>query len=119
MIRIIVAGSRTFNNYPLLKHTLNNFIQQLGAYDSIEIVSGGAPGADRFGERYAREQGYSLKIFPAHWNLYGKRAGYLRNAEMADYADCLVAFWDCQSPGTKHMINLAMQKGLKVCCINF
>ena len=68
MIRIIVAGSRTFNNYPLLKHTLNNFIQQLGACNSIEIVSGGARGADRFGERYAIEQGYSLKIYPAHWD---------------------------------------------------
>lgn len=119
MLKIIVAGSRSFNNYPLLDYTLDKFVQKLKPIDSIEIVSGGARGADRFGEKYAKEHGYALKVFPAHWDLYGKRAGYLRNAEMADYADCLVAFWDSQSPGTKHMINLAIQKGLKVCCVNF
>ena len=119
MVKIIIAGSRSFENYPLLEQTLDEFIASLDPKKSVEIVSGGARGADRLGEKYARSRCYALKIFPANWDFYGKRAGYIRNAEMAEYADCLVAFWDCQSRGTQHMINLAIQKGLKICCINF
>ena len=83
MIRIIIAGSRTFNNYPLLKKTLDECISNLETNEEIQIVSGGARGADKLGEKYAKERGYSLKIFPANWDKYGKRAGYLRNNEMA------------------------------------
>ena len=119
MIRIIIAGSRTFNNYPLLKKTLDECIYNLETDEEIQIVSGGARGADKLGERYAKERGYSLKIFPADWNRYGKRAGFLRNNEMAEYADCLAAFWDNQSRGTKHMIDLAVKHKLKVCVTSF
>lgn len=66
------------------------------------------------GERYALERGYSIKKFPADWNTYGKRAGYLINTEMANYADILIAFWDGKSKGTHHMINLARRANLKV-----
>ena len=119
MVKIIIAGSRSFETYPLLANTSDALKARLEKKKSVEIVSGGARGADRLGEKYARSRGYALKIFPANWDFYGKRAGYIRNAEMAEYADCLVAFWDCQSRGTQHMINLAIQKGLKVCCVNF
>jgi len=82
--------------------------------DDIEIVSGGARGADALGERYAKDRGYSLRVFPAEWDRYGKRAGYLRNAEMAKYANALLAFWDGESRGTRHMIQIARESGLKV-----
>ena len=118
MKKIIVAGTRTFNNYQALRYILDTFIDALEDTD-IEIVSGGARGADALGEKYAAEHSLPLKIFPAKWDQYGKRAGYLRNAQMADYADILVAFWDGKSKGTQHMINLAEHKGLDVYCFNY
>lgn len=119
-IRIIIAGSRSFDDYDKLCKDVDKLISMqiffgsLGAYESkdIEIVSGGARGADKLGERYAKEHNLPLKIFSADWNKYGKRAGYIRNTEMAEYANCLIAFWDGQSKGTAHMIDLAPKHDL-------
>lgn len=123
MIRIIVAGSRNFNNYSLLEQSLMDYIAGNFDPNEIEIISGGARGADSLGERFARECQLKLKRFPADWDRYGKSAGYLRNAEMADYAKqktgVLFAFWDGQSRGTQHMINLATTKGLEVHVVKF
>jgi len=71
-----------------------------------EIVSGGARGVDRLGERYARQRGLPCTVFPAQWGKYGKSAGPIRNAEMAKYADYGVAVWDGESRGTAHMLKL-------------
>jgi len=114
-MKIIIAGSRNFNDYNLLKSSCDNLLTQ---FTNIEIVSGTARGADKLGERYAREKGYSIKQFPANWNL-GKSAGYIRNDEMAQYADMLIAFWDGTSKGTKHMIDLANKRGIKVEIVNY
>jgi hypothetical protein len=113
-MKVIIAGSRNFNDYNLLKSSCDNLLTQ---FTNIEIVSGTARGADKLGERYAREKGYSIKEFPANWNL-GKSAGYIRNDEMAQYADMLIAFWDGTSKGTKHMIDLANKRSLKVIVID-
>lgn len=121
--RIIVAGSRNFTNYDLLKDILDSFIDQLPKSAQIEIISGRARGADSLGEKFAKEMGYSLKYFPADWKHLGKKAGYIRNNEMAEYAfgaiGHLFAFWDGQSKGTEHMINLAHKHGLVVHVINY
>ena len=115
MQRIIIAGGRDFNDEHLLTQSCDKIIG-----DSIcEIVSGGARGADRLGEFYAMEKNLEVKRFPADWDQFGKRAGFLRNAEMADYADTLIAFWDGESRGTKHMIDLANQNGLVVHIIKY
>ena len=124
-IRIIIAGSRSFDNYDKLCKEVDEFISMqmffagLGAYKSkeVEIVSGGARGADKLGERYAKEHNLRLKIFPADWDKYGKRAGYIRNTEMAEYANCLIAFWDGKSKGTAHMIVLAPKYDLMTAII--
>ena len=63
--------------------------------------------------------GYSVKEFPAQWNEFGKRAGYIRNEEMAKYADACVAFWDGESKGTKHMIDLANKHKIEVRVIKY
>ena len=111
MYKVIVAGTRTFEDYDYLCECLDEQILALteenDIIDDIQIVSGGAKGADSLGERYAKERGYSLKIFPAEWNKYGKAAGPKRNEEMAKYADACICFWDRKSRGTAHMISLA------------
>ena len=119
MYKIIVAGSRDFNDYELLKLEINNFITNCennlnASNNKIEIISGNARGADKLGEKYAKEYNYSCSIKPADWNKYGKRAGYLRNADMAQEANALIAFWDGKSKGTNHMIQLAKQANLTI-----
>jgi len=112
MFKVIIAGSRSFQDYSTLKTYADFKLSNIK--DTIEIVSGGAKGADSLGERYAKEKGYLLKIFLADWEQYGKAAGYLRNVQMAEYANALIAFWDGKSRGTMHMIQIAHSYGLKV-----
>lgn len=115
-MKVIIAGGRDFYDYELLK-TRCNII--LSIVTDIEIVCGMAKGADLLGKRYAEERGFKVKEFPADWNTHGKKAGPMRNAEMANYADALIAFWDGTSTGTCHMIEKAKQKGLKIRVIKY
>lgn len=116
-IRVIIAGGRDYTDYHRLKMYMDCLLEPLDK-SQIEIISGGAKGADSLGERYARESGYKLKRFPANWNKYGKAAGPIRNKEMALYAaevtGVLVAFWDGSSRGTYDMITRAEEYGLQV-----
>lgn len=110
-MRVIVAGSRTFGNYTDLKNKLNlifNFWQNY----NITIISGGAKGADALGERYAKERGYKLEIYPAKWDKYGKSAGYKRNEQMAGIATHCIVFQVDNSRGSNHMCNIALEFGL-------
>ena len=118
MFKLIVAGTRCFNDYTFMIDKLD-FLLSNKSSSEIEIVSGGARGADSLGEKYAKHRGYKLTIFKANWDLYGKSAGYRRNAEMADYADACVVFWDGKSKGTKHMIDLANKKGIRCVVIEY
>lgn len=113
-MRTIIAGSRTFVDYELMKFHLQNY-----RFPITSIISGCAKGADSLGEQYAIEKGIPLEKYPANWNKYGKSAGYRRNEQMADVADALIAFWDGESKGTKHMIDIAVSKKLKVKIINY
>jgi hypothetical protein len=109
-MRLIVAGSRTFTDYARLSAVLDRLL----GTKVPEIVSGGARGTDALGERYAREHGLKLTVMPADWETNGKAAGPIRNRQMAEYGTHLVAFWDGASPGTKHMIDAALDRGLSV-----
>lgn len=108
MIRCIVAGGRDFTDYAFAKERLDAIFARQGA---VEIVSGGARGADALGERYAAERGWPVKRFPADWSQ-GRKAGPVRNAQMAAYATHLVALPGGR--GTADMIRQARAAGLEV-----
>lgn len=112
--RVIIAGTRTFDDYEFLCYHCDYFLSEMRKKRRIVIVSGRANGADQMGERYARERGYSLRTYPANWERYGNRAGPIRNELMAQNADALIAYWDGRSPGTKNMIDMARDYGLLV-----
>ncbi|MBR0303876.1 MAG: DUF2493 domain-containing protein [Clostridia bacterium] len=84
----------------------------------IEIIGGGANGADRFGEEYALMRGLPYRLFLPDWKKYKRGAGIVRNREMAQYSSeeigVLFAFWDGKSKGTKNMIQTAKRLGLNV-----
>lgn len=115
-MKLIIAGGRDFSDYDLLTKEVETLI--VGEAD-VEIVSGGAKGADRLGEFFAIDHDLPIKRFPADWDRYGKAAGFKRNSEMADYADHCICFWDGKSKGTGHMINLAKNKGLHITIVNY
>ena len=111
-MKVIIAGSRGFTDYKILYDFCDYIIGE--PEDEVEIVSGTAKGADKLGERYAKDKKYKLKEFPANWEEHGKSAGYRRNFEMAKYADLLIAFHDGESKGTQNMIDIANKKGINV-----
>jgi len=117
--RVIIAGGRDFDDYELLKTTVDKLLATKSKTHNIIIVSGTARGADQLGERYARERDYALSQYAAIWETYGKSAGYIRNQEMADTADALIAFWNGESRGTMHMINIAETKKLLVRVVRY
>ena len=105
----IVAGSRTFQNYPFLCKELDKIKEQID-----EIVCGEARGADTLGRTYAYDNDILIKSYPADWERYGKSAGFVRNEEMATYADKAIIFWDGKSVGSKDMIDKMEKLGKEV-----
>jgi hypothetical protein len=110
-IRVIIAGSRGFADYGLMKNNMD-FILNFWKHHKITIISGTARGADQLGEQYAVEHGHAVERYPADWNKHGKSAGYKRNVEMADQATHCVVFQVGSSAGSTHMANVALSKGL-------
>jgi hypothetical protein len=109
-MKVIIAGSREFADYELLKKAMSEC-----GFEVTEVVSGHAPGADALGERWADDNGIPIKPFPAEWEKYGnKAAGPLRNEKMAQYGEALVAFVSQKSKGTVDMIKRARSRNLKV-----
>lgn len=125
--RVIVAGSRDFKDYEFLKRKLDII---LANKTNVEIVSGkqrtrgkeGDYGADYLGERYAAERGHAVAEFPADWDGLGRKAGHVRNEEMAVYAapdgGCVI-FRVNMSPGSTSMANYANKYSLKLKIYDF
>lgn len=111
-MKVAVIGSRTFNDYELLRQTLSKLEITL-------VVSGGAKGADSLGEEYANANNIPTKIFLPDWEKYGKSAGMLRNSDIINEAEIVVAFWDGESKGCKDAIAKANKLNKKVLIISF
>lgn len=113
-MKLIIAGSRDIEDYDLVRSLVmkSGFWKKYGK--KIEVVSGMARGIDKVGVDFAKKNGLQLHARPADWDKHGKAAGHVRNSEMANEADALLAVWDGESPGTKGMIQIARAKGLEV-----
>ena len=103
-MRVIIAGSRDITEYTDVYEAI---LESRWKDDITEVISGGARGVDKLGERFAREHNLPVTHFLANWNKHGKAAGYIRNQEMAMNADALIAVWDMKSKGTANMIEVA------------
>lgn len=124
-----VVGSRSFDNWKLLKQTLDCYIRK----DKDIICSGGADGADSLAERYADTYLDSRKIVhEARWQdfsepcvkkwgrygAYNALAGHRRNSLIVEDSDIIIAFWNGKSTGTKNTIDKAHKKGIPVVIVN-
>jgi hypothetical protein len=122
-IGLIIAGTRTFDDYESLKTEVNKFIKTdlhiPNPQGSMFIISGYANGPDKMGIRYAQELNIEYRIMKADWNKYGKSAGYVRNREMAKIAKACIVFWDTKSKGTENMIKLAFEYKLNLTIVTY
>jgi hypothetical protein len=130
-MRLIIAGSRSITSYEDVKKSIETSLREWGLSpkDITEVVSGHAgftkvdgkwlPNVDRLGERWAKENGIAVRLFPADWDRHGKRAGHMRNQDMARFlADngggYLVVVWDGVSKGSYSMIEYGNKYNLKI-----
>lgn len=110
-MRVAVIGSRTFNDYDEVKSVLSTLKITL-------LISGGAKGADSLGEKYAKENNIETKIFYPDWSKHGKKAGFLRNSDIINEAELIIAFWDGHSKGTKDSLDKALKLNKRVLIIS-
>jgi YspA, cpYpsA-related SLOG family len=108
-MRTIIAGSRNITDYNLLKQVIIE-----SGFNISVVISGNAMGTDFLGEKYAKEFNIPLELYPADWNRYGRSAGPIRNGEMAEKAEALIALNFNNSKGTSNMISQAKSKNLKI-----
>lgn len=110
-MKAAIIGSRGFDNYNLVCETLSEYENQITL-----MVSGGAKGADKLGEKWAKEKNKEVLIFYPEWEKYGKSAGFKRNKDIIENSDIVFAFWDGQSKGTQSSIELSkkLNKELKI-----
>lgn len=115
-MKLIIAGSRSFDDYWFLEQAVESFIMSYGyPLEDVEIVSGGATGADKLGEKYATKNNLKLtKMLPDYVQYNPKSAPIMRNKRMAKYATHCIVFWDGVSSGTRNMINEAKKQGLEL-----
>lgn len=117
MFKVIIAGSREFDNYDMLKEKCDKILsRKVNEGEEIVIVSGTARGADTLGEKYAEERGYKIERYPANWDKYGKKAGYLRNKKMAEVSNACIVFLSskAENKGSKMMISIATEEKLLI-----
>lgn len=105
-MKLIVAGGRDFTDTNRMIAELQKLVESGEITDSPELVCGMARGADMLAYSLWANNKMPIHNFPANWNKHGKSAGYKRNQEMGEFADAAVCFWDGNSKGTKHMIDI-------------
>ena len=110
-MKIAIIGSRGFDDYELLKRSLEPFRDQITL-----VISGGAKGADSLGEKWARENGIETKIFLPEYSKFGRGATFIRNEYIVKESESVFSFWDGSSKGTKHAMRIAekMDKEVKI-----
>lgn len=103
-MKIAIIGSRN------LQISIDSYISK----DVTEIITGGARGIDTLAYKYAKKNNIPCKIYPPMYEFYGKAAPIVRNKQIVEHSDLVLAFWDGVSPGTKFTIDYAKKINKKV-----
>lgn len=112
-MKTIIAGSRRITDPSLVQKAVGTC-----GWKITEVVCGEARGVDSLGKIWANNNSIPVASFIPYWGIHGRAAGHIRNAEMAKYADALIAIWDGRSPGTRSMISLAKSHRLRIHVLN-
>lgn len=118
-VQLIIAGGRDFTDEPLVRERLIK-MEEMGLFtNGVELICGMAKGADNTGFDIFHKAGLTIHAYHPDWGGLGKRAGFVRNAQMGDAADMALIFWDGQSKGTKHMIDYMEKLGKPVYLVRY
>ena len=98
-MKLAVIGSRSFDNFELLNKEIISLNTEI-----IQIISGGAQGADSLAEKWSIQNNVKITVIKPDWLKYGKGAGIKRNEEIIKNCDFCIAFWDGKSKGTTSSI---------------
>jgi hypothetical protein len=113
MVRILITGSRTWDDEALIWASMRRVIEAYPLGEQVTVVHGDAPGADSIAARCAIRDGHIVEAHPADWDRYSKRAGFIRNAEMVKLgADICLAFIHNNSKGATMTADLAIKAGI-------
>ena len=113
-MRTIIAGSRSITNYEEVKKYLYVYRE-----DISKVLCGCAKGVDEIRKQFAYEYTIPIEYYPADWNKYGKQAGFIRNQDIIDNCDGVIAFWDEKSNGTRDSLNKAKNQNKPIKIIKF
>jgi hypothetical protein len=113
LAKIAISGSRSIDSFELVSNVLDNIL-----VEGDILLSGNAPGVDRLGEEYARENGYECRLVPSEWENHGPKATMLRNEVLLKASDFIICFWDEKSEGAKHMIDIAKKAKKLLALVN-
>lgn len=117
--KLIIAGGRDFNDRELMLDRVKE-LERLGVItEHTTLICGMARGADLMGHSIFKQAGLVIEEMPADWDRLGKRAGFIRNQDMGRLADVALIFWDGQSRGTKHMIEVMESLGKTVYLVRY
>lgn len=105
--KVVIGGCRSYDNYDVFCKFVDMCLSRIKNTEKITIISGHCSGVDLMAEKYAKQNRYSLEIYPAEWKKYGKSAGPRRNKVMVEKANYVIAFWDNKSRGTRNLIEIA------------
>lgn len=113
-MKVAIVGSRHVSGY-----SIEQMISHLPSNTS-ELVSGGAIGIDSLAEKAAKHLGLPIKIFYPDYEKNGRLAPLIRNSEIVEYADFILAFWDHKSKGTANTLSRCVQasKPFRIISIN-
>ena len=113
-VKIVIGGCRNYSDYSAFCIFVDECLVELGLEAEVTIVSGHCSGVDEMAERYAAERGFPVIVCPAEWAKYGRAAGPVRNRQMVEQSDAVIAFWDQTSKGTQSLIRYAKQQSKRL-----
>jgi predicted Rossmann fold nucleotide-binding protein DprA/Smf involved in DNA uptake len=111
-VRVIIAGGRDFTRTRALQQAISD--AKAAGIEVTTLICGMASGVDMMAWHWANDKGIPIEEYPADWLGLGKKAGPIRNEQMAAKAEALIALWDGHSSGTGHMIRTMNKLGRKV-----
>lgn len=107
-MRTLIAGSRSFKHKVSKVYDLLDALELMVPGEITEVIEGEADGIDKLAREWAEGFGIPVTPYPADWDGLGRRAGYLRNLDMAKACEQAIVIWDGYSLGTKHMIDILL-----------
>ena len=118
--RLAIVGSRNFSDQKMMEDAVVNWMARNGiCRKCLTIVSGGAQGADTLSEQLAKSLHMPTIIHRPDWGAFGRSAGFIRNQQIVDDCDYLMAFYgppsaksSWPSAGTTHSVDLARKAGI-------